>query len=60
MVSILSISRFLETAIREHQKSENRTQKYVDNTLDDLCHEIKFQICVENIIIIIQFAFTDC
>ena len=39
-VSILSISYFLETDIREQHKCEKRTQKCVDNTVNDLCHEI--------------------
>ena len=53
-VSILSISHFLETNIREQQKYEKRTQKYVDNTVNGLRHEIKFEIRVKNMIIIIQ------
>ena len=56
-VSILSISCFLETDIREQQKYEKRTQKYVDNTVYGLRHEIKFEICVKNIIIIIQLPW---
>ena len=56
-VSILSISCFLETDIREQQKYEKRTQKYVDNTAYGLRHEIKFEICVKNIIIIIQLPW---
>ena len=51
--SILSIFRFLETDRREQQKYEKRTQKYVDNTVNGLRHEIKFEIYVKNIIIII-------
>ena len=53
-VSIFSISRFLETVTREQQKYEKRTQKYVDNTVNGLRHEIKFEIRVKNMIIIIQ------
>ena len=51
--------------MREQQKYEKRIHKYVDNTVNDLHHEIKFQICVKNIIIIITqfpqhfFAETD-
>ena len=41
-VSILSTFRFLESDIREQQTNEKRTQKYVDITTNDLCHEIKF------------------
>ena len=52
-VSILSISHFLETDSREQQKYEKRLQKYVDNTINGLLHEIKFEICMKNIIIII-------
>ena len=55
-VSILSISLFLETDIREQRKYEKRTQKYVDNTVNDMRHEIKFKICVKSIIIIIQLT----
>ena len=51
-VSVISISHFLETVKREQQKYEKRTQKYVDNTVNDLCHEIKLEICVKNINII--------
>ena len=51
-VSILSISCFLETDIKEQQKYEKRTKKYKDNTVNDLHHEIKFEICVKNVIII--------
>ena len=55
MQIILSVSSFLETGKREQQKYEKRTQKYVDNKVSDLCHEIKFEIWVKNIInIIIQ------
>ena len=42
-VSILSMSRFLETDTREQQKYEKRIQSSVDNTVNDLNHEIKFQ-----------------
>ena len=49
------MSRFLETVIREQQKYGKRIQKYVDNTVNDLHHEIKFEIYLKNIIIIIQF-----
>ena len=44
MQIILSVSSFLETGKREQQKYEKRTQKYVDNKVSDLCHEIKFEI----------------
>ena len=35
--------RFLETDKREQQKYEKRTQESVDNTINDLCHGIKFE-----------------
>ena len=44
-VSILSMFHFLETDRREQQKYEKRTQKYVDNTLNDKRHKNKFEIC---------------
>ena len=47
------MSRFSETDIRKQQKYEKRIQNYVDNTVNDLCQEIKFEICVKNITIII-------
>ena len=34
---------FLETDIREQKKYEMRTQTSVDNTVTDLCYEIKFE-----------------
>ena len=33
-----------ENDIREQQKYEKKTQKYVDNTVNGLRHEIKFEI----------------
>ena len=39
---------FLETDIREQQKYEKRIQKYVDNIVNDLHREIKFEIYVKN------------
>ena len=38
---------FLETDIREQKKYEMRTQTSVDNTVNDLHYEIKFENCVE-------------
>ena len=35
--------RFVETDIREQKKYENRTQISVDNTVNDLHYEFKFQ-----------------
>ena len=40
--------RFLETDIREQKKSEMRTQISVDNTVNDLHYEIKFENCVKD------------
>ena len=39
---------FLETDIREQKKYEMRTQTSVDNTVNDLRYEIKFENCVKN------------
>ena len=39
---------FLESDIREQQKYEKRIQTSVDNTANDLLHEIKFENRVEN------------
>ena len=39
---------FLETDIREQKKYEMRTQTSVDNTVNDLHYEIKFENCVED------------
>ena len=35
--------RFLETDIIEQKKHEKRIQTSVDNTVNDLCYEIKFE-----------------
>ena len=43
-----SMSRFLETDIREKQKYEKRIQTSAYNTGNDLHHEIKFKNCVKN------------
>ena len=43
-VSIISIFRFLETDIREQENYEKRTQNYIDNTVNDLRHENKFEV----------------
>ena len=48
MVSILSMPCFLETDIREQQTYEKRIQTSVENTVNDLCHKIKFENRVEN------------
>ena len=34
---------FLELNIREQKKYEKRMQTSVDNTVNDLCYEIKFE-----------------
>ena len=39
---------FLETDIREQKKYEMRTQTSVDNTVNDLCYESKFENCVKD------------
>ena len=39
---------FLETDIREQNKYETRTHTSVDNTVDDLRYEIKFENCVKD------------
>ena len=38
----------LKTDIREQKKYETRTQTSVDNTVNDLRYEIKFENCVKN------------
>ena len=40
--------RFLETDIREQKKYERRIQTFVDNTINDLHHEIKLEHLVKN------------
>ena len=39
---------FLETDIREKKKYEKRMQTSVDNTVNDLHYEIKFENCVKD------------
>ena len=39
---------FLETDRREQKKYEMRTQTSVDNTVNDLRYEIKFENCVKD------------
>ena len=48
MVNIVSMFRFLETDIREQKKYEKRIQTSVDNTVNDLRYEIKFENCVKD------------
>ena len=38
---------FLETDRREQKKYEMRTQTSVDNTVNNMHYEIKFEICVK-------------
>ena len=47
-VNIVSLFHFLETDIREQKKYEMRTQTSVDNTVNDLRYEIKFENCVKD------------
>ena len=39
---------FLETDTREQKNYELRTQTSVDNTVNDLCYEIKFENCAKD------------
>ena len=39
---------FLETNIREQKKYEMRTQTFVDNIVNYLRYEIKFENCVKD------------
>ena len=39
---------FLETDIRQRQKYKKRIQASVDNTVNDLRYEIKFESCVKD------------
>ena len=47
-VNIVSMFRFLETDIREQKRYEKRIQTSVDNTVNDLHYEIKFENCVKD------------
>ena len=44
----LFLFHFLEIDIREQKKYEMRTQTSVDNTVNDLRYEIKFENCVKD------------
>ena len=46
--NIASMFHFLETDIREQKKHELRTQTSVDNTVNYLHYEIKFENCVRD------------
>ena len=48
--------RFLETDIREQKKYEKRIQTSVDNTVNDLRYEIKFENCVEELLFFYCFS----
>ena len=47
-ISILSAFCFLENDIRERQKYEKRIQTFVDNIVNDLRYEIKFENSVRD------------
>ena len=47
-VNIVSMFHFLETDIREQKMYEMRTQTSLDNAVDDLRYEIKFENCVKD------------
>ena len=47
-VNIVSMFHFLETDIREQKNHEMRTLTSVDNTVNDLGHEMKFENCVKD------------
>ena len=47
-VNIVSKFHFLETDIIEQKKYEMGTQTSVDNTVNDLCYELKFENCVKD------------
>ena len=44
----MSVFCFVEADIREQKKYEKRIQTSVDNTVNDLRYEIKFEICVKD------------
>ena len=47
-VNIVSMFRFLETDIREQKKYEKRIQTSVNNTVNDLRYENKFENCAKD------------
>ena len=47
-VNRISMFQFLETDRREQKKYEKRTQTSVDNAVNDLRYEIKFENCVKD------------
>ena len=44
----MSVFCFVEADIREQKKYEKRIQTSVDNTVNDLRYEIKFENCVKD------------
>ena len=48
MVNIVSMFHFLKNDIREQKKCEVRTQTSLDNTVNDLRYEIKFENCLKD------------
>ena len=48
MVNIVSMFHFLKNDIREQKKYEVRTQASLDNTVNDLRYEIKFENCLKD------------
>ena len=48
MVNIVSTFRFSETDIRDRKKYEKKIQTSVDNTVNGLCYQIKFESCVKD------------
>ena len=47
-VKSVSMFHFLETDIREQEKYEMRTQASVDNTVNDLRYEFKYDNCMKD------------
>ena len=47
-VSIFSVPCFLETDISEQNKYEKRIETSVDNTVNDLRYQMKFENCVKD------------
>ena len=48
MVNIVSMFHFLKNDTREQKKYEVRTQASLDNTVNDLRYEIKFENCLKD------------
>ena len=47
-INIVSMFHFLDTDIREQKNYEIKTKTYVDNTVNDLDRETKFENCVKD------------